>query len=85
MDFLKASVTAKILNVATNLAAISYFAINVEMMWLLGAMMAVANLSGAILGSRMAIRHGAGFVRKMFLFVVSALVLKMAYDLIRAG
>lgn len=84
MDFLRASVTAKILNVATNLAAISYFALNVEIMWLLGATMAIANLSGAILGSRMAIRHGAGFVRRVFLVVVSALVLKMTYDLLRA-
>lgn len=81
MDFLKASVTAKILNVATNLAAISYFALNVEIMWMLGGMMALANLSGAILGSRMAIRHGAGFVRQVFLVVVSALVLKMTFDL----
>lgn len=81
MDFLRASVTAKILNVATNLAAISYFALNVEIMWMLGGMMALANLSGAILGSRMAIRHGAGFVRQVFLVVVSALVLKMTYDL----
>lgn len=83
MDFLKASVSAKILNVATNLAAISYFAANVQIMWMLGAMMALANLSGAILGSRMALRHGAGFVRHMFLIVVGALVLKMSYDLIR--
>ena len=28
--------------------------------------MAVCNLSGSILGSRMALRHGTGFVRKMF-------------------
>jgi hypothetical protein len=32
----------------------------------------------------MAIRHGTGFVRKMFLFVVIALIAKLAYDLLRA-
>ncbi|NLF53723.1 MAG: TSUP family transporter [Thauera phenolivorans] len=83
MDFLRASVTAKVLNVATNLAAISYFANNVEILWLVGAVMAVCNLSGAIVGSRMAIRHGTGFVRKMFLFVVIALIAKLAYDIVR--
>ena len=81
MDFLRASVTAKILNVSTNLAAISYFALNVEILWKLGAVMAACNLAGAVMGSRLALRRGAGFVRKMFLGVVSGLIAKLAYDL----
>ncbi|APR06256.1 sulfite exporter TauE/SafE family protein [Thauera chlorobenzoica] len=80
MDFLRASVSAKILNVATNVAAIAYFAGNVELMWALAAVMAVCNLSGAVLGSRMALRHGTGFVRKMFLGVVLVLIARLAYD-----
>ena len=80
MDFLRASVSAKILNVATNLAAISFFAGNVELMWKLGLTMALCNLIGSILGSRMALKHGAGFVRRMFLAVVSVLIAKLAYD-----
>ncbi|AMO38089.1 TSUP family transporter [Thauera humireducens] len=80
MDFLRASVTAKILNVATNVAAIAYFAGNVELMWQLAALMAVCNLTGSVVGSRMAMRHGTGFVRKMFLAVVSVLIARLAYD-----
>ena len=80
MDFLRASVSAKILNVATNLAAISFFVGNVELMWKLAAVMAVCNLTGSILGSRMALKHGTGFVRKMFLAVVSVLIVRLAYD-----
>ena len=80
MDFLRASVSAKIVNVATNLAAISFFVGNVELMWKLAALMAVCNLSGSILGSRVALRHGTGFVRKMFLAVVAVLILRLAYD-----
>lgn len=80
MDFLRASVSAKILNVATNLAAISFFVGNVELMWKLAAVMAVCNLTGSILGSRMALRHGTGFVRKMFLAVVTVLIARLAYD-----
>ncbi|QDF99560.1 hypothetical protein CJ010_24980 [Azoarcus sp. DD4] len=80
MDFLRASVTAKILNVATNLAAIGFFATNVDLLWKLAGVMALCNLSGAVLGSRVALRHGAGFVRKMFLVVVSVLIAKLAYD-----
>lgn len=80
MDFLRASVSAKILNVATNLAAIGFFAGNVELMWKLGAVMAGCNLLGSIVGSRMALKHGTGFVRRMFLAVVSVLIAKLAYD-----
>lgn len=83
MDFLRASVTAKIVNVATNLAAISFFALNVEILWRLGVVMAVCNLAGAVTGSRLALKHGAGFVRKMFLGVVTVLIARLAYDLVR--
>lgn len=84
MDFLRASVSAKILNVATNLAAITFFASSFTLMWQLGLVMAVCNLTGALIGSRMALKHGAGFVRKMFLFVVTALIARLAYDIFRA-
>jgi len=33
-----------------------------------------------LIGSRLAIKHGSDFVRKLFLFVVSALILKTGYD-----
>ena len=80
MDFLCASVSAKILNVATNLAAIGFFVGNVELMWKLAAVMAVCNLTGSIIGSRMALKHGTGFVRKMFLGVVLVLIARLTYD-----
>lgn len=80
MDFLRASVSAKILNVATNVAAIAYFAGNVQLMWGLAAVMALCNLTGSVIGSRVALRHGTGFVRKMFLVVVSVLIVRLAYD-----
>lgn len=85
MDFLRASVTAKILNVATNLAAIAFFAFNVDLFWKAAGVMALCNLAGAVLGSRLALRHGVTFVRKMFLGVVCALIAKMAYDLLDYG
>ena len=80
LDFLHASATAKILNVSTNIAAIAYFSLNVELLWLAGAVMAACNLSGALVGSRMAIRRGPAFVRKLFLTVVSVLIVKMSFD-----
>lgn len=84
LDFLHASVTSKIVNVATNFAALSFFALNVEVLWKLGLFMAICNLTGAVVGSRTAIRRGASFVRTMFLAVVSVLVLKIFWDLVSA-
>lgn len=79
-DFLQASVTAKIVNVATNLAAIAFFVGHGSVLWLAAGIMATCNLAGALFGARLAVRHGTGFVRKLFLVVVCALILKLAYD-----
>ncbi|KON81650.1 TSUP family transporter [Azoarcus sp. PA01] len=84
MDFLRASVTAKIVNVATNLAAIAFFTSHVAILWQAAGVMACANLVGALVGSRLALRHGARFVRKMFLGVVAALIGKMLFDVVAA-
>jgi uncharacterized membrane protein YfcA len=41
---------------------------------------AVANILGSLAGIRLALKHGAGFVRSMFIIVVGALILKTGYD-----
>jgi uncharacterized membrane protein YfcA len=79
-DFLHASASAKILNTATNFAALMLFASKGHVWWQIAAAMAVANVLGSVLGTRMALKHGAGFVRVAFIVVVSALILKTAYD-----
>ncbi|WP_028604348.1 sulfite exporter TauE/SafE family protein [Ottowia thiooxydans] len=79
-DFLNASASAKLLNVATNIAAIALFASKGHIWWHIGLMMAVANVVGSLIGTRLALKHGAGFVRGVFIFVVSALILKTGYD-----
>ena len=79
-DFLNASASAKLLNVATNIAAIALFAMKGHVWWHIGLVMAVANVAGSLIGTRLALKHGAGFVRGVFIFVVSALILKTGYD-----
>lgn len=79
-DFLNASASAKVLNVATNIAALILFALKGHVWWHLALPLAVANVLGSLLGTWMALRHGAGFVRGIFLAVVSALILKTGYD-----
>lgn len=82
LDFLGASVIAKIANVATNLAAILFFVSHGSVIWIAAALMACCNLAGAILGSRLALRRGSAFVRSLFLVVVSLLIVKLAWDTI---
>ena len=53
------------------------------MLWALGLMMGAANLVGGFVGARTALRQGNGFVRKVFLVVIAALVVKLAYDTVR--
>lgn len=83
LSFLHASATAKAVNTATNLAALLLFALGGHVLWGLGAAMAASNLAGSQVGARLAVRRGSGWVRRVFLVVVSALVLRLAYDLLR--
>lgn len=79
-DFLGASAVAKIVNVACNFAALVWFGYSGHLIWQLGLMMAVCQIAGSLIGSRLAMKHGSGFVRILFLFVVSILIVKTSYD-----
>lgn len=79
-DFLAASAAAKVVNVATNIAALLWFGYSGHLLWQIGLTMAVCQIAGAMVGTRLAIRHGSGFVRTLFLCVVSALILKTGYS-----
>lgn len=79
-DFLSASAVAKIINVACNAAALLWFGYSGHIIWQTGLAMAVCGVLGSLSGSRMAIKYGSGFVRKMFLLVVLALICKTTYD-----
>jgi uncharacterized membrane protein YfcA len=79
-DFLAASAVAKVVNVACNLAALAWFGYSGHLIWQLGLMMAVCQVAGSIVGTKLAVKHGSGFVRKLFLVVVGILILKTGYD-----
>lgn len=78
-DFVHGSAMAKIVNTATNLGALVVFAATGHVAWMLGAGMAVCNVIGALIGARMALRRGAGFVRIILLVVVLALIARLGY------
>jgi hypothetical protein len=79
----RASGNAKVVNLASNLAAILLFASRGAVLWKIALPMAVANATGAFVGARLAVKRGDRFVRVVVLMVVSALVVKIALDLAR--
>ncbi len=79
-DFLHASAAAKLLNLATNVAALILFAAKGHVWWHFTLPLAVANIVGSVLGAHLALKHGAGFVRGIFILVVGALIVKTGWD-----
>jgi uncharacterized protein len=79
----RASGNAKVVNLASNLAALLLFALRGTVIWKIALPMAAANTVGALVGSRLAVKRGDGFVRGVVLLVVLALVVKFGLDLVR--
>ena len=79
-DFLHASACAKLLNTATNLSALALFTLKGHVWWHFVVVMAIANVLGSLAGTHLALKHGTGFVRGVFIAVVAALILKTGYD-----
>ncbi len=80
MDLVTSSATSKVINVCTNLGALTMFAIQGTVLWQLGALLALLNLTGGLIGARMALKRGAGFVRGVLVVVVIGLLCKLAFD-----
>ena len=79
-DFLAASASAKVVNVATNIAGLAYFVSTGQVLYRVALPMAGCNVLGSVLGARVAMRQGTGFVRVLFLVVVSAFILKLGWE-----
>ena len=79
-DFLQASAHSKVLNLASNMAALAWLGWQGHVLWAIFLPIALANIAGSWFGTRMALRHGTGYVRWLFILVVSALLLKTARD-----
>ena len=82
-DFLKANAHAKFVNLSTNLGSMTFFAISGKIIYTVALPMALCNATGGFLGARLAILKGNAFIRIFFLIVVSATILRFAYDVFK--
>jgi uncharacterized membrane protein YfcA len=79
-DFLKASAHAKLVNLATNLGSILFFASTGRIIFAIAIPMAICNAIGGTLGARLAIVKGNKFIRVFFLIIIIGTILRFAYD-----
>lgn len=80
LSFLQASAHAKMINMASNIGALMFFLTHGYVLWILGLILALANMSGSYWGSHLAIKKGSPFIQWMFRLVVVALIVKLAWD-----
>ena len=79
----RASGNAKVVNLASNLAALCIFASQGLVLWRISLPMAAANALGAVIGARFALSKGDRLVRAVVLVVVCAVILKLVVDMTR--
>lgn len=80
-DFLHASAAAKVVNLTTNVAALTFFIPTGNVLFQYAIPMAGFNVLGAMAGSWIAMKKGAGFVRILFLLLTSVLIGKLGWDM----
>lgn len=82
MEEVRASGTAKLVNLASNVAALTSLIVTGDVLFLLGLPAGLCAMLGAALGSRLTIRRGGGVVRVVMLVVLALLLAKMLLDVL---
>lgn len=85
LDLPRATAFTKVVNLTSNVASLLVFVITARVNYQIAAAMIAGQLIGARLGAGMAIRHGAPFIRVVFLTVVFGMVIKLLWDQFAAG
>jgi uncharacterized membrane protein YfcA len=80
-----ASASAKVVNFASNLAAVAIFSTRGVVMWRIALPMAAAQLAGGWAGAHLAVRRGDALVRRVVVVVTLALAAKLAWDMRGSG
>jgi uncharacterized membrane protein YfcA len=77
MSLLSATAHTKLLNLASNLAAVLTLALGGKMLWTLGLLMAVCAIAGGQLGAHLAMRIGGRLIRPLLVVMSLLLTLKL--------
>jgi hypothetical protein len=80
-DFVQAAGNSKVLNFASNVAALLMFGLMDSINYHYGLLMGAGMFVGALVGSQVAIRQGAAYVRPLFITVTTLLISKQVWDI----
>lgn len=80
MDIKKASGNTKLVNLASNIAALVTYLINGKIIFILGITAAVFGIAGNYIGSGLVIKNGQKVIRPIILFVLALLFIKVIVD-----
>jgi uncharacterized membrane protein YfcA len=83
LDFIQAAASSKVVNAITNMAALLFFIPAGHILYRVAIPLAICNMAGGFVGSKLALRHGVKFVRGLFLILLMVLVLKMVYEIVK--
>jgi uncharacterized membrane protein YfcA len=81
-DFVTANANTKVVNLASNIAALVTFIINGKIIYAIGIPAAAAGIAGNLLGAKLVIKRGSGIIRPIFILALVLLLIKIIYDLL---
>lgn len=82
MEAVQASGSAKVVNLASNIASLTNLLLAGKVLVALGVPAACCAICGNLLGASMTIKKGTGFIRGMLMVVLVLLLAKMVYDVV---
>jgi uncharacterized membrane protein YfcA len=77
---LKATAHTKLLNFASNIGALAVFIPSGAMWWAVGSAMALAQVAGAALGARLAMRVGARLIKPLLVVTSTAMAARLLWQ-----
>jgi uncharacterized membrane protein YfcA len=84
-DFVTANANTKVVNMASNIAAMITFIINGKVIYAIGIPAACAGVAGNMIGAKLVIKRGSAIIRPIFLITLLLLFGKVLYDLVSGG
>ncbi len=80
LDLISATVVAKTLNFATNIASLTVFFLAGKIAWTAGLVMMTGQVIGASLGSRFLFKINPAYLRGLIVLMCTAMLIKYAYS-----
>ncbi len=81
MSMLKGTATTKIVNAIADGASLISFILQKSIVYKIALPMMLFNMMGGYMGSKIALKKGNDYIKKVFLFVMVLLIIRMLYDI----